>query len=74
MVPSSPGFFTTNFMLFDFKEEKQDTPVFDKFLKDLSSGYFDREIYLLAILKLIIETRLEYQVFIYPFPPGASGK
>lgn len=48
--------------------------MFEKFLDDLGCGYADRKIYLLSMLNIILLSKVNFQVVIYLYGPGASGK
>ncbi len=61
-------------MLYPYDPKANYTPVFDKFINYFCGGHQNRKNYIRSILYTIVFIMLKFQVFIYIFGPGASGK
>jgi phage/plasmid-associated DNA primase len=73
-IVHSPDLFTTHSLSFDYDPNAVDSPKFDQFINDLSSGHVDRRQYLLSLMHVVVTSKLNYQIVIFIHGPAASGK
>ncbi len=70
----TPIIFTTHRLTFGYDRDFKNIPAFLKFLDDFYSGYEDRKTYLPSILQTILLSTTDFQIIVYIWGPGGTGK